>query len=79
MGRLLMSEVPLSPHPGDLIDLIEVLCLVGRRRLYYPPLGLRLMVRSHEERRRSDLGQTQSRLSPSILWYTKICQACVRV
>ena len=31
----------------------------------------KLRVRSHEERRCFILGPTQSRMSPSILWYTK--------
>jgi len=39
--------------------------LVGRKVFFIP------LVRSHEERICSNLEPTQSRISPSILWYTK--------
>jgi len=48
----------LSQPDVWLVDLMVDSGMVGRR--------------SHEERRCCILGPTQSRISPSILWYTKI-------
>ena len=63
--RVLRVRSGAAPGRSRTFSLL-IFGLVDRLRVGWP------LVRSHGERRCSILGQTQSRISPSILEYTKI-------